>query len=485
MEFNLSELSSIKTLARALHCAAKIGDDIMVTGGNNEIEMRTLNSSHSSSAKFRFPRSFFEKLVLPRSELDIKVPVRSLISVCRSPASILSLRMRWSPNATSLMFICTSKTSLTKTYFVPILEGCLGLTLFNKKSCSCMLQTRARFFIDLIGNFHGKLDEITFAPSANKMRIASFVDDMASTTNRILRTEMTVDVQEFEVHRYSKQHDVMLTIFCKYFRAVLEFCDHFESSMRMWYEATGHPMLFELELGSPGDTSVFHAEFVFATRHTEAPTASAPTPEISSSQHLSQSNERRDTSQITRQRPRTFAARKRIPTATPPARSPLQPTSDPVQLPSTRPHEPAGGARRVNPAEPTTDATIRQLGHSHISETLSEAPNLNTVIDSEERPSSQPATKVLDRRSSERLFHSHALDQSEQKIASQVPMKDSNQESTLDESVPETPKSQQLRKSRISLAAGTTNIPSGLLAEEEADSSEDDDEFVEGTPPPN
>lgn len=279
MEFLVSNAHSIKTLARVIQAASKIGDDVMLASAQTAVQLRTLSSSHSTCAEFTFTRPFFDRLQLPRTQLDVKIPTRTLLTVFRAPAVLASVRMRTSSRSHALVFtITTLKSRLRKTYRVPILDGRLGKTIFSSRGCTCMLLTRAQLFLDVLKNFHGKLDEITFTPTAAALRISSFVhSETAVTRNRVLRTEMTLDAAEFDVHRFEKTEEVVLTIFCKFFRAVLEFCEHVESPLRMWYERSGYPLLFDVEAGPPGGEPDFTAHFIFATRLTPAAAHAAAT----------------------------------------------------------------------------------------------------------------------------------------------------------------------------------------------------------------
>lgn len=101
------------------------------------------------------------------------------------------------------------------------------------------------------------------------MRVASFVDDVSNPANVILRTEMTLAAREFDTYTFAKPNPVSLTIFCKYFRAALDFCEPFDAPLRMWYEKSGFPVLFELAAIGTAAEALFDAQFIFASRHAE------------------------------------------------------------------------------------------------------------------------------------------------------------------------------------------------------------------------
>lgn len=101
------------------------------------------------------------------------------------------------------------------------------------------------------------------------MRVASFVDDVSNPANVILRTEITLAPREFDTYTFAKPNQVSLTIFCKYFRAALDFCEPFDAPLRMWYEKSGSPVLFELAATGTAAEALFDAQFIFASRHAE------------------------------------------------------------------------------------------------------------------------------------------------------------------------------------------------------------------------
>lgn len=95
------------------------------------------------------------------------------------------------------------------------------------------------------------------------------MDDAANPANVMLRTEVTVDAAEFDTYNVGNAADSPLTVFCKYFRAALDFCDVVEEPVKMWFEKAGRPLMLELMgRGNTGEM-LFDATFVFASRVVE------------------------------------------------------------------------------------------------------------------------------------------------------------------------------------------------------------------------
>ncbi len=448
MEFEVTDSGAIRTLARVFQGASKVGDDVMIGSGAGTVQMRTLNNTHSTCAMFVFRRPFFDRLTLPSTQLDIKLPSRAVLPIFRTPANIQSLRV--STNDDSLTVRTVSRSRLLKTYHVPVLEGRLGVTVFSRTSCSCSLSAPSRFWQDVLTNFSTRLDEITLTPTTNTVRVASFADVDPSATLRMLRTEMELSAAEFESYNFAKPEteEVSLTIFCRYFRGFLEFSDHFDAPMRMHYEAAGMPLLFELDFNAVGLDSHFDAQYVFATRHVDSEMIVN-----SSAEHATTTGTPSGSAARRRSRP-LKVQHQPLQTSRPPSdmSQPQVGHSQPPPLPpSTSPLQ-----NRRETTAPAAGALAGNAGTSHVSETPENEEHEEIVL---ETPA--PKTKVRRR----------ILTESESTDAPKS-MGD-ERKSVLDESIPETPQSQPHKK-RSSYAD---------LGDSDESSNDSDDEFVEGTPP--
>lgn len=509
MEFTVSAIPSIKTLARVTQAASKIGDDLMLASTTTGLSLRTLSSSHSTCASFTFTTPFFDTLKLPRTQLDVKLASRNLLPIFRLPDRLASIRMRSSSRQHALIFtVTTSKTRLRKTYRVQILDGRLGKTIFSPAGCRNTLVTRASLFLDVLRNFHGKLDEITFTPVAGgALRISSFVhDEAAAVSNRILRTEMTVGAEEFDAHRFDGERGVVLTIFCKFFRAVLEFCDSLDSPLRMWYEKSGSPLLFDVEVAAAADEAHhFKAQFIFATRHT--PVANEVVATASNAEASQPSSRGRGSvGRRTSSGAGTADMGERPPLATsalPPLALPFDSApsgagalatggppvveadgSDATQTPPRGP-----SPTRADP--PSARKTVPDSGPSHVSETPQ-----STDVD-EVRPGPLPAGRSPLRRPKATDPHANGVTPLRKRRAMvmrrETPTASGGRDGSVpDEVVPDTPlvDADQEMAARGVLEASPRTRRGSLFESEEVDEGnvdedeDEDDEYVAATPPP-
>lgn len=95
------------------------------------------------------------------------------------------------------------------------------------------------------------------------------MDDAANMANIMLRTEMTVAAAEFETYNVGNAVNSPLTVFCKYFRAALDFCEVAEEPVKLWFERAGRPLMLELAGRGNSGEMLFDATFVFASRFIE------------------------------------------------------------------------------------------------------------------------------------------------------------------------------------------------------------------------
>lgn len=281
MECTVTEAGGIRALARVVQCTGKIGDEVTFAGAQQGLQIRTLNASRSACAEFYLSCNFFAafsvsappsagnaKPLLP----EARVSTRALLPIFRAPGTVGRVRISFDLEHDKLVFDVVSRSGVRKTFRLPVLDGLIGKPVITKESCSSFIQTRPRFLIDVLANFHARLDEITFAPTASTLRVSSYVDDISNLQNQILRTEMSVDSREFDTFRvagFNERDELSLTFYCKPFRAVLEFCENLDAPLSMWFHESGHPMIFGVETGPPGECKQLDVNFVFATRYVE------------------------------------------------------------------------------------------------------------------------------------------------------------------------------------------------------------------------
>lgn len=284
MDCTLADASGIRILSKVITCASKLGDDLTFSATDTGLIIRTINASHSACATFIFRRPFFGSYTITTaSPVPARVPARSLVPVLRSPNALFSLRITIEDDDDVVIFRAATKTKVKKTFRVPVHDGgTLPAAIYDKASCSSYITTRARFLLDVLANFHTRLEELVLAPGSAALSVLSHVDAAVASDahNAMLRTEMTVDVREFDAYALTGGEDggVSLTFFCKPFRAALDFCEALEATCSLQFSQSGCPLVLSVEIGVPGAAVAFEADFVFATRLVNDASQATPAP---------------------------------------------------------------------------------------------------------------------------------------------------------------------------------------------------------------
>jgi len=493
MNLELSDASSIKTLARVFQVVSKIGDELMVgngiTGGRNRVDMRTLNSSHSTSGRFMFKSDFFDKLTIT-SALDVKVNSRSFLQIFRNASSIRTVSFLVDEDEFEV--VIQTKRNLIKRYYIPILEGSrIGVAIFTKDETHGNIQVYARFFLEVLQNFASKLDEITIAPLKDVIKFVSFTNEntaggMTTGEGRTLRTEYTILEKEFDRYLYPQgvasadeyDNERNLTVFCKYLRSVTEFFDHFDAPMQIWFQQAGTPILLDLDVEN-SSIQHFEASFIFATRHLgnnistsstdlDTATSSGATNALLPTKTPSQENTSQKSLQYTSQVPKTRRkSRKVIISETNSEQTRSQPPNSQPNHQSNiheTPQDQEMGEPQPENHRPTSSHTPSVVKEE-------ETMDLDTTQSEQQQDADIPPVPPTSDRTPlalrQRSFISAEGSASKSKSGADSPMPD--------ESIPETPASQPHPR----LAMFHENADMG-----ESDEDEDSDSYVEGTPPP-
>ncbi|PXF41141.1 Cell cycle checkpoint control protein RAD9A [Gracilariopsis chorda] len=258
MDLVASDGASIRTLSRIFHTAAKLSDLLQFTPHVAALHLRLLNASQSTFVNFRLRPPFFSTHNFPLRAAAHNVPTRALLPLLRSPASISSLRIV--STHSSLHLHLFSRSGVHKHFRLPLVDS--RVHTVSTLPASHSLRSSPRLFLDILLNFHVKLDEITFIPSHQALKLTSFVDHDPSHV--ILRTEMTVSLSELESHHFPHQ-PTALTVPCRSLRTALDFCDPYDTTFTLSFTHPGQPLTLSFDAHNV-DQLVFDVRFVFASR---------------------------------------------------------------------------------------------------------------------------------------------------------------------------------------------------------------------------
>lgn len=273
--------NSVKVFAKAIHCLAKIGEEIYLEALTKGLSLRTVNSSRSAYACFLFAINFFQSYddSNPSSNgdgtsedgLKCKLSVKSCLSVFKSLGTIERIVDRCSIKMDleeeSLIFLLYCRHGITKTYNLGY-QDCESLqAVFSKNLCPNVIKAQPRIFSEVIMNFQNTQEEITLSVCPQDMKVTNYVDD-ETDLDKIIHTEMVLVPEEFD--NYQIGVDTEITFCLKELKGILSFAESSGQPMDLHFECGGKPIVFSLS-----SDSTFEANFVLATL-IDQPTSSQP-----------------------------------------------------------------------------------------------------------------------------------------------------------------------------------------------------------------
>lgn len=262
--------ANLKIFARAIHSLSKIGDEIYLEALPDGLSMRTVNSSRSAYACFKFVPTFFLKYdgqCNTQKNTDdsfvskCKITTKSCLTVFKSlvtlEKTVERCRLVLDVELDRLVFQLHCKHGIVKTYNLSFIE-CENLqAVFSKDFSPNVLVSQSRLFHDVVGNFQSGQEEITLSVTPERVMIRNYIDDEPDP-QKVIRTELSLMPEEFENYRVGV--DTEVTFCLKELRALLSFSESSNLPLSMYFESAGRPIILALD----SDPS-FEANFVLAT----------------------------------------------------------------------------------------------------------------------------------------------------------------------------------------------------------------------------
>lgn len=266
MDVQLTDPTALRLLSRTITLCSRFSDHVQLSNPPQTLSLRALTSSLSASFHLRLHASLFTTSTTSSALSSTKLLSRSLLPIFRLPQQLISLSIKHPPDSDIVTFTLLTRSRLTKTFRVPILDGKVPVAAFDKARCTGLIAARAGLLGEIVAHLHSRLDEVTITPENGRLHVASHVDDTANPANVMLRTEMTVAAKEFDSYTVGEAIGSPLTMFCKYLRAALDFCEIIDEPVKMWLERAGRPVMLEAVGRGYAADVLFDAVFVFATR---------------------------------------------------------------------------------------------------------------------------------------------------------------------------------------------------------------------------
>ncbi|XP_067132174.1 cell cycle checkpoint control protein RAD9A isoform X2 [Centruroides vittatus] len=215
------QCSGVKVLGKAVHALSRIGDEIY------------LETSKDGSLLIAFKSSTMIEKTIDTCSLELNNHYDNFI----------------------INNYC--KHDLIKSYHLHLIENEALEEIFEKSDYKNKILAQSRMILKSIQNFHATVEEITLILNDEKVVMKNYVDDEPDP-NQVIHTELSFEKEEFEL--YQLETEIVITFCLKELRAVVNFAESCNVPILICIQASGVPILFELQ-EIPG----VEAEFALAT----------------------------------------------------------------------------------------------------------------------------------------------------------------------------------------------------------------------------
>ncbi|XP_057369553.1 cell cycle checkpoint control protein RAD9A-like isoform X2 [Daphnia carinata] len=268
----LLDATSVKVLARAIHCLAKIGDELHIEPTENGLTLKTVNASKSAYSAFNFHLPFFldfyhisENTVQADSDEDTvikcKLPMKSILSVFRSIGSLeksvetCNITLPLLEALLIIEFKC--KHGIIKHFNLRYFECESVEAEFCKSGYASKFSCTSRFYNETLLSFHSSTQEVTWSLAMDQVHLSNHIDDELDPS-KCVRTEVTLAKDEFV--DFNVALCTQVTFCLKELRAILAFAEALKLDLDCRMEGAGQPVLFSLE-----KADLYSADFLLAT----------------------------------------------------------------------------------------------------------------------------------------------------------------------------------------------------------------------------
>jgi len=280
--------SNVKLLGKAIHCLAKIGDEVYLEPTRDSLALRTVNSSRSAYATYNFGSSFFSSIEpntamgTVMEEERCKVMVRSLLLAFRSLSvlekTVDSCTLETGKEDAKLLISLYCRHSVTKQFNLSLVECEALRAVYDKEKCTNNWIIQARVMQEANGNFLTNQEEVTMYVGVDSFRMKNFNDDYDE--KKQVHTELSMQPGEFE--QFCIVEETSITFCLKELRSLLMFADYLQLPIHASFSQGGQPMVLTVSQGQCINCTYVLATLnedggVEAERVAPAPTSSTDT----------------------------------------------------------------------------------------------------------------------------------------------------------------------------------------------------------------
>jgi len=251
-------VNSVKVFAKAVHCLAKIGNEIHFEALENGLALKTVDMSRSAFVCFTFMRPMFEAYYVASDHDDVgnddddanfmaKVAVKTLLQVFRSANSIEKTVKNCHINADDatcrLVFELNCRYGMKRTHHLTYQECDTLQANVDKSACPNALKCDTKVMSDAAANFPTNLEEISMSVSSEGVKLSNFTSDIEQYD--LMKTDMKLNPGEF--HDFQIGVDTEISFCFKHLRAVISFCEAVDVPLDCHFDGVGKPLVVSAE----------------------------------------------------------------------------------------------------------------------------------------------------------------------------------------------------------------------------------------------
>jgi len=248
---------NVKLLGKAIHCLAKIGDEVYMEPSKDSLALRTVNSSRSAYATYNFGSSFFSSIETDNEkgastnmeEERCKVMVRSLLLPFRSLSvlekTVDSCTLQTGKEDDKMLVSLYCRHSVTKQFNLGLMECEALRVVYDKEKCSNNWIIQARVMQESNVHFLTTQEKVTMYVGMDSFRMKNFNDDYDEKKH--VHSEFNMIPADFD--HFSISEETSITFCLKELRSLLMFADYLQLAIHASFSQGGQPMVLTVSQG--------------------------------------------------------------------------------------------------------------------------------------------------------------------------------------------------------------------------------------------
>uniref|UniRef100_A0A915PIG0 Cell cycle checkpoint control protein RAD9A n=1 Tax=Setaria digitata TaxID=48799 RepID=A0A915PIG0_9BILA len=257
---------TLHVFARAILALNRVGNELYMEPSNFGLALRSLSCSKSAFGTFMFSKSFFSECDVvrldPNAHNVCRIPMKCALSafkcVKNSEKAVLSCQLYLNPRADTMLIQLKHTYDVMRYHKIPFFECTTKFrTVVDKAKLINCFVIQARLLLELFNRMHHNTDEILIDAKVEEISFRNYITH-EQDRDMVMKTEGKIPIAEFQ--RYRVQRPAEITVNLKELRAIVNFADVHQSSVSIYFDQPGTPIVIALE-----DDINYSAEVILAT----------------------------------------------------------------------------------------------------------------------------------------------------------------------------------------------------------------------------